>query len=91
MKPCNQATAGYFYTFLNKSLHALQALPSRSIMIKPRQLLPRILYILLRLHPHIEYRTIPTLADNLTMQTPLTPLTLRPQASETHFQSADFV
>jgi hypothetical protein len=52
--------------------------PNGSIPIKTTQLLPRILYILLRFHPHVEDRAILTAANNFTMHTSLAPLALRP-------------
>lgn len=67
----------------------LKKSPSPSIIIKPTQLLPRILHILLRLHPHVEDRAILTAADDLAMHTALTPLTLGPQPAESDFQLAD--
>ena len=61
-------------------------LPQPSITIKPTQLLPRLLDLLPRLHPHIEDRTIPTTAQHLTMHTALTALTLCPQSRKPHLQ-----
>lgn len=63
--------------------------PSPSIIVKPSQLLPRILDILLGLHTHVIDRTILTTANNLAMQTPLTSLTLRPQPPKPNLQLTD--
>src|SRR6266536_3809901 len=65
------------------------SLPSSLFSIEPNQLSPRILHILLRLHPHIKDRTILTTANNLTMHTPLTSLALRPQPPKPDFQIRD--
>ena len=51
---------------------------SPGVKIKPRQLLPRVFNVLLRLHAHVEYGAILAGADDLVVQTPLTPLALRP-------------
>lgn len=47
-------------------------------MVKPREVLARIFDILLRLHPHVEDRTIPATANDFAMHAPLAPLTLGP-------------
>ena len=60
------------------------------VEIKPRQLLARILDILLRLHAHVKNGTIFTRTNDLVVQTALAPLTLRPQPAEADFQLADF-
>lgn len=74
---------------LLNSTRSIPTLPSPLIKIKPRQLLSRILNILLRFHSHVENRTILTATDNLTVHASLTPLTLRPQSPEPHFQLTD--
>ena len=55
-------------------------------MIEACQLLPRILDILLRLHAHVEDRTILARADDLAVHAALAALTLRPQPAEAHLQ-----
>ena len=65
-------------------------LPSASITIEPRQLLARILNILLSLHAHIKDRAISRTTNDLAMQAALTALTLSPQAAEADLQIRDF-
>ena len=55
-------------------------LPERRILIKSHHLLPGILDILPRFHPHVEDRTISTRANDFTVNTALAPLALRPKS-----------
>lgn len=59
---------------------------SASVEIEPRQLLPRILDVFLRLHAHVEDRAILAAANDFAMHAPLAALTLGPQASEADLQ-----
>ena len=60
--------------------------PSTRIVIEARQLLARILDVLLRLHAHVEDRTVLARADDLAVHAALTALALRPQPAEADFQ-----
>lgn len=60
-------------------------LPKRTcVMIKTTQLLPGLLDLLPRLHPHVEDGAISRTAQNLRVHTALAPLTLCPEPSEAH-------
>ena len=77
------------YHLRQKKKKPTNPLPDRGIPIKPHQLPPRILNILLRLHTHIKDGTIATAANHLTMHAALTALTLGPEASKAHLELAD--